>query len=99
MGLVPMSPNTTPSAPSSRAAPAGWAAAAGVETAAGEILSVVLLGMAGLFRSGRARRAAVGRNASDVSQCLKNRMRILRASRLTTREFTLGRGMLLQVAA
>ena len=46
-----MSPNTTPSAPRSRAAPAGWAAAAGVQTAAGEILSVVLLGMAGLFRS------------------------------------------------
>ena len=49
-----MSPNTTPSAPSSKAAPAGWAAAAGVETAAGEMLSVLLMGM-GAFAAGCVR--------------------------------------------
>src|SRR5215217_7641205 len=48
-----MSPNTTPSAPRSKAGPARWCATAGVETAAGEVLSVVLLAIAGLLRSGR----------------------------------------------
>src|SRR5262249_42661404 len=66
-GLVPMSPNTTPSAPSSKAAPTGWAATAGVETAAGEVLFVVPLSMDGRLPSGRGHVGRALPNAGEVS--------------------------------